>query len=1004
MEDNTKQKRAKLVQGIKNFFSSGEDKDDLSKKRQQLLTFLKEKKVWLIYVLLAFIIGFGLYIRTKNLWLLKDITNGAWVSTDLDSHIYLKYAKEILQNGFLSAVDMSRFVPLGAPTANYAFPAYCIYYLYQLMHFFNAAVTIEYADIIYPLVAFAIGVVFFFLLVKRLFNVKVALLSSLFLAIIPAYLQRTVTGSSDHDSLGMMFLFMAMYFFVVAWQSKGENKSFGSENNNHKGLWIPLGWGAAAGIATGLTGLSWGAWKFLALIFGLFVLIEFLFNKVEERQVYVYAVWLFFSVIMMTTFIPLFPLKSMITSITTALSVFLLLVLVVDLVIFKKDWLKIKSKFSSIKLPTSIVSLLISLLFGIIVLIIVLGPSHLLTQATEAKQLLLHPMGKDRWELTVAEQHQPYFSDIVAQFGSKLLTIPLFTTLFLLGAVLLFYNMVKENKRRILLTFLYLFFTLAIFMSRFSSTSTFNGQSTLSILVYLGSFVVIALLLGYYYLHSYYKDKETFHHITLWNSNYLFTLIWFLIMAIAARGAIRLIFVFAPIVTVLVAYVLIYLQELILGDHKKSVKILVYWLFFSFLWLFFMAYSIFNSFSIGNLLTVNPFLWKTFLFILLSVGLLFCVLSLNLINLNKKLSVYFSLLLVTLLILSPLGFPLEGIVPNFAQDSIKQATYSGTPYDQQWQIAGDWARKNLPENAIFGHWWDYGYWVQNGFERASVLDGANKVKYWNYLMGRHVLTGQSQNEALEFLYAHNTTHFLIVSDEIGKYTAYSSIGSDNNFDRYSWFTTYTLNTQATQETRNTTIFLYEGGQVLDEDFVWEGKVFPRGNSGIGGVFLPVQKVENREGNETVTSLSFQQPKIAMIYKNQRTDIPLECVYFNGQMMKFSEPGYKGCLRLIPTISDKGQLDNPLGAALLVSEKAMRALWVNLYVFDQNNPQYDTSAFKLAYKDSYLSELIYSPYRGLMGPIKIWEIEYPRGFTISEELRQQYIGGNELLPDYFFEVN
>ena len=657
----------------------------------------------------------------------------------------------------------------------------------------------------------------------------------------------------------------------------------------------------------------------------------------EERQVYLYAVWLFFSVIMMTTFIPLFPLKSMITSITTALSVFLLLVLVVDLVIFKKDWLKIKSKFSSIKLPTSIVSLLISLLFGIIVLIIVLGPSHLLTQATEAKQLLLHPMGKDRWELTVAEQHQPYFSDIVAQFGSKLLTIPLFTTLFLLGAVLLFYNMVKENKRRILLTFLYLFFTLAIFMSRFSSTSTFNGQSTLSILVYLGSFVVIALLLGYYYLHSYYKDKETFHHITLWNSNYLFTLIWFLIMAIAARGAIRLIFVFAPIVTVLVAYVLIYFVDLISQIKNKT-----------------------HMYSAGIVL----------LFVLLS----------------------------------PLAAPLQGIIPNFAQDSIKQATYSGTPYDQQWQIAGDWARKNLPENAIFGHWWDYGYWVQNGFERASVLDGANKVKYWNYLMGRHVLTGQSQNEALEFLYAHNTTHFLIVSDEIGKYTAYSSIGSDNNFDRYGWFTTYTLNTQATQETRNTTIFLYEGGQVLDEDFVWEGKVFPRGNSGIGGVFLPVQKVENREGNETVTSLSFQQPKIAMIYKNQRTDIPLECVYFNGQMMKFSEPGYKGCLRLIPTISDKGQLDNPLGAALLVSEKAMRALWVNLYVFDQNNPQYDTSAFKLAYKDSYLSELIYSPYRGLMGPIKIWEIEYPRGFTISEELRQQYIGGNELLPDYFFEVN
>jgi len=66
--------------------------------------------------------------------------------------------------------------------------------------------------------------------------------------------------------------------------------------------------------------------------------------------------------------------------------------------------------------------------------------------------------------------------------------------------------------------------------------------------------------------------------------------------------------------------------------------------------------------------------------------------------------------------------------------------------------------------------------LQSIGERATVLDGGNAIVYWNYLMGRHVLTGDNQKDALEFLYNHNTTHLLIDSSDIGKYGAYSSIG------------------------------------------------------------------------------------------------------------------------------------------------------------------------------------------------------------------------------------
>jgi len=120
--------------------------------------------------------------------------------------------------------------------------------------------------------------------------------------------------------------------------------------------------------------------------------------------------------------------------------------------------------------------------------------------------------------------------------------------------------------------------------------------------------------------------------------------------------------------------------------------------------------------------------------------------------------------------------------------SVKAQAYSFVPssYNIQWQKAMEWVRDNTPTDAVFSHWWDYGYWVQSIGKRATVLDGGNAIVYWNYLMGRLVLTGDNQDDALEYLYNHNATHLLIDSTDIGKYTAFSSIGSDKDFDRYSF--------------------------------------------------------------------------------------------------------------------------------------------------------------------------------------------------------------------------
>ncbi len=911
--------KEKAVKGVKKLFSKITEEGE--EQKESLKDSFKDKKNWIAYAFLAIIIWFGSHIRLQNLGNLIDKTTGKYIPLALDPHIFLKYANIILEKGSLMATDFMRFVPKGAATINYVFMSGFIVYLYKIIHFFNPNVTLEYVDVIYPVICFAIGLVFFFLLVSKLFDKRVGLLATLFLAIVPAFLHRTMAGFSDHEALGTMLMFMAMYFYVLGWQS---NKLRGN-----------LGWGLLAGIFTGFMGLSWGGWKFLLLIISLFVLVEFFFDKLKKEDIYQYFVWVAGFVFITTVWIPQFSMKLLLGSFTTGISFLVLFMLLIDLILFKYDVFKIKRKVEG-KVPLSFVSLIVSLIVGISALGIILGPSTLYTQVEEIGDSLLHPMGNDRWQLTVAEQHQPYFTNWINDFGPKFFNIPVYLVLFMSGSLILFYLLVEKIKKRILLTGVYLCFILAFVLSRYSQSSMFNGVNTISKMTYLGSLSIFMVLAVYFYFNSFYKDSETYSKILKMKQEYIFVLIWFLIMVVAARGAARLIFIFTPITAALAS--------------------------FSVVWL------------VG-------FFWK----------------------IKQKSYRYVGLIIIFMLLLSPFAYPVKGMIPYFSEASLKEGKYTGPGYNVQWQIAGDWVRGNLSEDAVFGHWWDYGYWVENGFQRSAILDGANKIKYWNYLMGRYVLTGQNQTQALEFLKVHKATHYLIVSDEIGKYGAYSSIGSDKDNDRYSWITTFKLNEQATQEKRNETILTFQGGYVLDDDFVWEGVVYPRAAAGIGAVFLPIQNIEETVGNETKQGIKINQPTAALMYGGKRIDLPLECVYFNGKMYKFDKKGLKGCFRIVPTLENNGQQQNILGSGIYVSEEGVKALWTNLYIFEQNNPDYDTSAFKSVYQDNYISNLML--YNGrLMGPIKIWEIEYPTGFTVDAQTTAKYLGGNELLPDYFFDVD
>ncbi len=678
--------------------------DELEKRRDDLLKkiySLKDKQRYIIWLILAGIAYFGYFIRTQNLGLLKDVTTGKFIPLALDPYAFLRYARYLLEHGQLMATDIMRYYPLGfSSLSEFRVLTYFIVYLHKFLDFFSSSFTLEKVHVLYPAIAFVIGLVFFFLFVRKIFNWKVGLIASAFLTVLPTYLYRTMAGFSDKESLAMVFLFAALFFYFKATKDKQ--------------LWQNVVFGLLAGICTGFLGLVWGGVQFMFLGMGIYAFLAIFFNKFRKVDFFIYAFWMIpMMIITIVGYSSKFSLLSFIFSTTSSIMILAFFAGLINLLFFQYDIIKVKNKVKN-KLPLGFASILIAMGLGLLGILLVKEGSFIYNLFSDIFVTIAKPVSESRWILTVAESRQPYFTDWAGQFGWEYLWL-------VLGAsILLFYEMVKPIGKKVLhLTCVYGVFILLFVLSRYSSTSVFDGNSTISILAFVGSWVGFFGIMGWSYIKSYYKDKEIFQKIRRIDQGYFFIFIWFIIMVLAARTAIRLLFVFSPITSIMIAF-------LILKLFEKSFNLKQ------------------NIYKIGAIVLI-----------ILLFGNLFL---------------------------------------GFSNTVLNQGKYTGPSYNQQWQQGMKWVRDNTPKDAVFAHWWDYGYWVQTGGERATLSDGGNARGAINHFIGRHVLTTPNETDALELLKANNATHLLMIVDEVGKYPAYSSIGADADYDRYSWNPTYKLDT------------------------------------------------------------------------------------------------------------------------------------------------------------------------------------------------------------------
>ncbi|MBI3623783.1 hypothetical protein HY212_06930 [Candidatus Pacearchaeota archaeon] len=322
-------------------------------------------------------------------------------------------------------------------------------------------------------------------------------------------------------------------------------------------------------------------------------------------------------------------------------------------------------------------------------------------------------------------------------------------------------------------------------------------------------------------------------------------------------------------------------------------------------------------------------------------------------------------------------------------NSSTKSTIPGA-YEQQWQKAMAWVRGNTPEGSVFVHWWDYGYWVQTIGERPTVTDGGHPISYWDHLIGRYVLTTPYPETALSFMKAHKVSYLLIDSSDIGKYSAYSSIGSDTTGqDRFSWIPVMISDPKQVQETSNGTLKVYGGGFGLDKDIIYdmEGKkiFLPSGSAGIGAVI-----VQTKNKND---SISFAQPEGIFVYNGNQIRIPIRYLYYNERMLDFKS-GLNITIDIIPSISSTGggyQIDKT-GSIIYLSEKTMNSLVSQLYLLNDPFKRYPTVTLAHSEDDSFVSfvngqganvkDFVY--FNGLRGPIKMWKVDYPENIATKDE--------------------
>lgn len=523
------------------------------------INFFKQPKVMntILIVLFLVVLCSSTYIRLQNMPLLIDQTTGKYIPLALDPFYFLRAAETILNNGFLPEVDVMRYPSLNLPFTQELTP-HATVLIYKTINIFKPA-SLQFANIISPVIFFILGLITFFLLVYVLTNSKyIALLSSTFLAFIPPYLYRTMAGFSDHESIGMFafFLILLIYTLSLKYLEKG---------NVHiiKTIFYSL----ILAALTIFTMLSWGgAFSFLLMIIPLsFLLIWIIkFKQPDDlKSMFHYSVFYVLWVILTSLFGMAIGMNVAIrfTSSSGIIGAFTLGFILFDYLLsylISKDYFKDNLKVNITKYRI-LWSAGITVLTGILALPLI-GKSIIAILAEILNQLI-RPFGTERVATTVAENAQPYLMSWISQIGKLLFWIS-FAGMVLIGFKL--GDKFSNKKGKITFSIIWIIFISGMLFSRLYPGSALDGTNLFSHIIYIGG-ILIFLVLG---------TKLYFENNIKLDSNLILLLTLTLILILSLRSASRVFFLIVPFTCILASFFVVKIKDYI-NDREEFLKFMM---------------------------------------------------------------------------------------------------------------------------------------------------------------------------------------------------------------------------------------------------------------------------------------------------------------------------------------------------------------------------------------------------------------------------------------------
>ncbi len=198
---------------------------------------------------------------------------------EFDSWFQLKIARYVVENGygaFFTWHDDATWVPFGrdvARTAYFGVP-FTSSLFYFIANGLGISVDLTIVCIVFPAIMGALCTIVMFFLGREFSNNTVGMLSALFMAFLPAYIQRTVAGFFDNESIGVFAIVLTLLLFV---RSLKRNS-------------IPSA--VAAGFALAYLMVSWGASDFLMDLFALYAFVMLVIGRYSRRLLSSYLITL----------------------------------------------------------------------------------------------------------------------------------------------------------------------------------------------------------------------------------------------------------------------------------------------------------------------------------------------------------------------------------------------------------------------------------------------------------------------------------------------------------------------------------------------------------------------------------------------------------------------------------------------------------------------------------------------------------------------------------------